>query len=128
MTDKLITILNSLSEDLRNDETVKRYIAAKEAYLSDETTLSSIREYNVQYSLKTEEEKKENPDAAAIKGIEKRMEELMSAIRGSDTMKAMNESEADLDALLGVINNVISSAINPSSGCSGSCSSCGGCH
>lgn len=129
MTDKLLTLLGDFANELREDPAVKKYNDAKEKYMRDEEAHALIREYNVQHILKQEEEKKEDPDNKAIADLEARLDDLMKQIQNVSSMKEMKEAEVELDSMLSTINEVISAAISPSSGgCSGSCSTCGGCH
>lgn len=55
----------------------------------------------------------------------------------SESMVAYNEAKAEAEALIGYIDAIINTAMNggdpmtvqePQAGCSGSCSSCSGCH
>ncbi len=127
MTDKLLTLLGTFANELREDPAVKRYNDAKEKYMSDEDAHSLIREYNVQHILKQEEEKKAEPDKKVIEDLEKRLDELMTQIQNVPSMREMKEAEIELDSMLSTINEVITAAISPAGGCSGSCSTCGGC-
>ena len=127
MTDKLLNALGAFANELREEPAVKRYNEAKEKYIVDEAAHALIREYNVQHILKQEEEKKEDPDKKVIEDLENRLNELMQQIQNVPSMKEMKEAEIELDSILSTINEVISASISPTGGCSGSCSTCGGC-
>ncbi len=127
MTDKLLNALGQLANELREEPAVIKYNEAKEKYVVDEEAHALIREYNVQHILKQEEEKKEDPDKKVLADLENRLTELMSQIQNVPSMKAMKEAEIELDSILSTINEVITAAISPAGGCSGSCSTCGGC-
>ena len=127
MTDKLLDLLGKFANELREDPTVKKYNEAKEKYIVDEAAHALIREYNVQHILKQEEEKKEDPDKKVIEDIDARLSQLMEEIQNVPSMKEMKSAELELDSMLSTINEVITAAISPAGGCSGSCSTCGGC-
>jgi cell fate (sporulation/competence/biofilm development) regulator YlbF (YheA/YmcA/DUF963 family) len=127
MTDKLLNALGELANELREDPTVKKYNDAKDKYIRDEEAHALIREYNVQHILKQEEEKKTEPDQKAIADLEARLSQLMEQIQNLPSMKEMKEAEIELDSILSTINEVITASISPAGGCSGSCSTCGGC-
>lgn len=127
MTDKLLTALGELANELREDPAVKKYNEAKDKYIRDEEAHALIREYNVQHILKQEEEKKADPDKKAIEDLEGRLSALMEQIQNLPSMKEMKEAEIELDSILSTINEVITASISPAGGCSGSCSTCGGC-
>ena len=127
MTDKLLNALGELANELREDPAVKKYNEAKDKYIRDEEAHALIREYNVQHILKQEEEKKTDPDKKAIEDLENRLTALMEQIQNLPSMKEMKEAEIELDTILSTINEVITASISPAGGCSGSCSTCGGC-
>ena len=55
----------------------------------------------------------------------------------NESMKAYNEAKQEMEAVMAWVNAIITTAVNggdpmtveqPTGGCSGSCSSCSGCH
>lgn len=82
--------------------------------------------------MKTEGEK----DTDKIADLDNRLRELYEAITEAPEMLEYNQAKAHLEDTLNFISQIITGSANgqnpdtieKQSGCSGSCSSCGGCH
>ena len=69
--------------------------------------------------------------------LNKKVNDLYGKIMADDGMVAYNEAKRDCEALVNYIDAIINTAMNggdpmtvqePSASCTGSCSTCGGCH
>ena len=78
--------------------------------------------------LLVEQQSKEDKDEALIASIEKRTAELYDLILANESMKRLSKAEIALNNLINEINETLISYVSPESSCSGSCSTCGGCH
>lgn len=80
----------------------------------------------------------ENRDEKAITEANDKINRIYADIMQNESMIAYNEAKTEVDSLLAYINAIISAAVDGrdpmtveqpnEGGCSGSCSSCGGCH
>lgn len=130
MNNYLQTLLDSFGQALKEDETVKEYLAAREAYKNDVEITSAVSEYNVQRMLLEEQQLKEDADQNLIDSMTGRINTLFEKIMNAESMKALSAAEDKLNTLLTEVNNAIMSYVIPESGesCGGDCHHCHGCH
>ena len=88
-------------------------------YLEKRTELQSMME-------------QENPDPGAMKRLSDEMDEDQQQLRMIDDIVTLNDARAEFNGLIGQINQVlqfiVTGKMDESSGCTGSCDSCPGCH
>lgn len=131
MNEKLREKFEEFLELLENDADMIEYKEAKECYKNDEDVITKINEYNVQTSLLDQEKNKAEKDSLLVENLKKRLKELYTEISESKTMVRMSAAEDKVTAIFSEINMGLQKIVNPEAsegGCSGSCSSCGGCH
>ena len=128
-------------------QTDSRYLAMDQArncllYTSDaddkdEELQNLIGEFNLaRMDLNNEIGKPERSDER-IAELNQKVNDLYGKIMADDGMVAYNEAKRDCEALVNYIDAIINTAMNggdpmtvqePSASCTGSCSTCGGCH
>ena len=125
---EIIEKAKELGALLQSSEQVQKYTAAKTAYDQDETVQKLIKEYNLHrmtmMSLSDAE------DAERMAEAEERLKAVYTEVMGNEKYKAMQESGAAVEALLGQVNAVLTFYVTgeePQS-CTHDCSTCGGCH
>jgi len=132
MNEELRKKFDEFIELLDNDEVVIEYKNAKQKYLSDESVMSKINEYNVQTSLLDEENQKKEKDTLLIESLKKRLNELYKEITENKVMQRMTVAEDNLNNIFTQINMGLQSIVDPNAcndnNCEGGCSTCGGCH
>lgn len=129
MDNYLKTLLGSFGEALKEDETVKAYNAAREAYMNDVEITSAVSEYNVQRMLLEEQQLKEDADQNLIDSMNSRVSALYEKIMNAESMKNLAIAEDKVNALMNEINNEIMGYIVPQTeSCGGDCGHCHGCH
>ena len=128
MTDNLYELLEKFGEALKVDPVVTEYAEAREALTSDVEAMSLTREYNVQNMMLKSMQSAKEPDTLSIHSIQDRINELNEKMGESETLKRFDAAESALNDLITEINARLTAYITPDSGCSGSCSTCGGCH
>ena len=119
-----------LGKALREDAKLVRLDAAKKAYETDKELQKCMVEYEVQQKALQHEITKEERDTMFIDVIQKRIDELYKMIMEHPVFAELNEAQAEVNELMNAVNSTITFNITgekPSS-CSGSCSSCSGCH
>lgn len=76
-------------------------------------------------------------DQSKVEKLNTRVSELYNLIMNNENMKAYNEAKSEIEQVINYVNAIVNTAVNggdpmtveqPSAGCSGSCSSCAGCH
>lgn len=122
---------------LQQDERYVKFQDACKAVDTDTEVQNSIGRFNQLRSELSIEMQKVDKDADRMTALDDEIKELYQSIMDMPKMAAFNEAKAELDKVLSSINFIISSAANgedpatcpaePPHGCSGSCSSCGGC-
>ena len=121
-------------------QTDPRYLeldAARRENDMDEEPQNLIGEFNLARLDLNNEASKMESDAARIEELNKRVNDLYSQIMASEGMVRYNTAKAECEAMVSYIDAIINTAMNggdpmtvkqPEGGCTGSCSTCGGCH
>ena len=127
-----------LGKALQQDERYKRYMKACEVNDTDTEIQKAIGEFNLKRAELSKEMKEPDKNADKLTELDKEIREMYDNIMAMPKMIEFNEAIADMDKLLDSINYIVSMAANgddpatcpeePSHACSGSCSTCGGCH
>ena len=121
-------------------QTDPRYLALDQARKlndKDEELQNMIGEFNLaRMDLNNEIGKTERSDAR-IAELNEKVNDLYGKIMADEGMTAYNEAKKDCENLVNYIDAIINTAMNggdpmtvlpPSEACTGSCSTCGGCH
>ena len=134
----VIESARNLGKVLQEDERYKKYDAAAKASDTDTQLQNKIGEFNMLRMQLSQEMAKPDKDAEKMTSLDTDIKALYDEIMTMPTMKAFNEAKEEIDALLQSVNYIISMAANgedpmtcpeqPPHNCSGSCSTCGGCH
>jgi cell fate (sporulation/competence/biofilm development) regulator YlbF (YheA/YmcA/DUF963 family) len=73
----------------------------------------------------------DEPDYDEIGAVSKQMDELQAKMMRNDDMKELQTSRNEFTQLMNLVNRELQGVLSPETldeGCSGSCSSCAGCH
>ena len=96
-----------------------------------------IGEFNLARLDLNNESAKSETDAARVAELNQRINDLYSQIMASEGMVRYNAAKAECESMVSYIDAIINTAMNggdpmsvqqPQGGCTGSCSTCGGCH
>ena len=121
-------------------QTDERYLAldsARKASDNDEELQNMIGEFNLARMDLNNEIGKDDRDDEKLANLNNKINEMYAQIMSADSMVAYNEAKAQVEGLISHIDAIINTAMNggdpmtvqaPAQGCTGSCSSCGGCH
>ncbi|MBR3024301.1 MAG: YlbF family regulator [Oscillospiraceae bacterium] len=134
--DKVIEMTRELGKLIQQDARYKAYVAAREKNDSDPELQKMISEFN---DLRTElagEMAKDDKDAEKLTQLDDDIKTLYGNIMGSELMMEFETAKAAMDTMLSQINTVITQCANGedpdtcpvTTGCTGSCESCAGCH
>ena len=132
----IIEATRNLGVEIQKDERFIRFIKAKLANDNDETLQNQIGEFNTIRMNLDREMNAETQDEDKIKELNEKLREIYTAVMSSKTMLEYNTAKAEVDAMLNDINSIIMQCVEgedpmtaePHTACTGSCSTCGGCH
>ncbi len=132
----IIEATRNLGVEIQKDERFIRFIKAKLANDNDETLQNQIGEFNTIRMNLDREMNNETQDENKIRELNEKLREIYTAVMSSKTMLEYNTAKADVDAMLNDINSIIMQCVEgedpmtaePQTACTGSCSTCGGCH
>ena len=131
----VIAQVRELGKAIQKDERFVRYAKARLANDSDADLQAAIGEFNITRMeldrLLNEDEK----DQSKVDELNKKLRDVYGKIMASPAMVEYNTAKAELDQLVNEINTVISKSLDGEDpetcetvACTGSCSTCGGCH
>lgn len=121
-------------------QTDPRYLeldAARRENDMDEELQGLIGEFNLVRLDLNNEVAKEETDTARVTELNQRVNDLYTQIMSSEGMVRYNTAKAACEAMVSYIDAIINTAMNggdpmtvqqPDGACTGSCSTCGGCH
>lgn len=133
----VIDLFKKAAAALQTDARYLALDAARKANDADETLQNMIGEFNLARLDLNNEIAKDERNEAKVAELNAKVNQLYTDIMNSESMVAYNEAKAEAEALIGYIDAIINTAMNggdpmtvqePQAGCSGSCSSCSGCH
>ena len=132
----IIEATRNLGVEIQKDERFIRFIKAKLANDNDETLQNQIGEFNTIRMNLDREMNAETQDENKIKELNEKLREIYTAVMSSKTMLEYNTAKAEVDVMLNDINSIIMQCVEgedpmtaePHTACTGSCSTCGGCH
>ncbi len=133
----VIEVTRNLGKEIQKDERFIAFAKAKLALDNNENLNSKIGEFNIIRMnldrLLSEEEKDNEKIAEANKNLRAVYDEIMA----DEVMKEYNETRAAVDKMIADVMGIIRMCAEgadpetctlPEAGCSGSCSTCAGCH
>lgn len=132
-----IELFKKAAVALQTDERYLALDAARKASDNDEELQKMIGEFNLARLDLNNEIGKDDRDDEKLASLNDKINKLYADIMNNDKMVAYNEAKTGVEALISHIDAIINTAMNggdpmtvqaPEQGCTGSCSSCGGCH
>ena len=132
----IIKLTRDLGAELQKTDEYVAHDVARKAADEDKNLQEMIGEFNLKKDSLSQEIQKETRDEAKIAELNDNVKSLYSEIMSNPCMMAYNTTKAEMDKLLNFIQQIIVYSANgedpytveEQSGCSGSCSSCSGCH
>lgn len=134
----VIETARELGKVLQADERYKVYLLAKEKNDSDEDLQQTIGEFNLKRAALSQAMAEQDKDQEKIKSINDEIMHLYAKIMQNQNMIEYQQAKEAVDKILAQINAILTYSANgedPATcpdtvehNCSGSCSSCSGCH
>lgn len=132
-----ITEFKKLCAQLQKEDVIVYLEQAKNMSDKDQELQDLIGKFNLtRYNLTTELTKSDKNEELVNK-LDAELNDLYEQVMSNENMIAYNEAREEVDHLTKYIQAIITETVNggdpmtvelPEEGCSGSCSSCSGCH
>ncbi len=131
-----ITMFKQAAAQLQKEEAYLYYMHARTVADDDADLQDMIGAFNLKRMELQQAMADEDGDEAATQAINHELSDMYTRIMDAEPMKNYNEAKAAMDTVMNYINAIIQAACNGDDpmlveephGCTGSCSSCGGCH
>ncbi len=132
----IIEMTRNLGMEIQKDQRYRILENARRLNDADEELQKQIGDFNLARIDLNNEVSKSDKDADRIARLNEKVQSIYTDIMDNESMQAYNEAKSDVDQMMQYINSILTTAVNggdpmtvqePSS-CSGSCSSCSGCH
>ena len=132
----IIEMTRNLGMEIQKDQRYRILENARRLNDADEELQKQIGDFNLARIDLNNEVSKSDKDADRIARLNEKVQSIYTDIMDNESMQAYNEAKSDVDQMMQYINSILPTAVNggdpmtvqePSS-CSGSCSSCSGCH
>lgn len=132
----VIAKARELGKAIQQDERFIRYAKARLANDDDKELQDAIGEFNIVRMELDREVNSDEKNDDKVKELNEKLRKVYSSVMSSPAMVEYNTAKAALDTLVNEVNVIISKSIDgedpdtcdTTSGCTGSCDSCGGCH
>lgn len=135
--ENIIKSVRELGKAIQADETFKAYIEAKTEADNDETLQNAIGEFNLVKMQINEEAQKEDKDEAKLQELNVQLRKCYADIIANEKMQKYNNANQLYSGLINKVYAILEMCCNGEDpetcepeehSCSGSCSTCGGCH
>ena len=132
----IIEMTRKLGVAIQQEEIFKNYIKAKAANDNDVELQDMIGQFNVIRMQLDQALSADEKDGDKVKELNGQLKDTYTAIMGRESMMNYNIAKGELDVLVNQINAVIEHTLDGddpmtcdiASLCTGSCSTCSGCH
>ena len=134
--DMLMEMAREMGRAIQADERYGRYVEAKEQNDADEALQALIGEFNLKRIAVHSEASREERDEEKLSALNRELQHTYADIMKNENMTRYNQAKEELDRMLNDITAVLTLCANgadpdtaePPQSCSGSCSTCAGCH
>ncbi len=133
----LIQLARDLGTAIQEDEAYITLQMAKTANDNDKDLQDAIGEFNLKRIAISEEmnKKEEEKNSERLAHLDKELRDAYSKIMTNENMMRYNEAKTKVDTMMNQISAILMMAVNGEdpqtadpAACTGSCSSCAGCH
>lgn len=132
----VIELTRELGKAIQADERFVRYNKARLANDNDTDLQNAIGQFNIKRMELEKAVGDEEKDQEKVKVLNEELRKLYGDIMSSAAMVEYNTSKALLDQMMNEVNTILTKTLDgedpatcdTDAGCTGSCSTCGGCH
>ncbi len=133
---KLIEMAREMGKEIQTMPEYKRLMAAKEANDNDKELQDGIGKFNLKRLEMNNEMQKPERDDEKLQALNEELQKIYTEVMGNASMMEFNIAKQEMDEIMQKVNAILTMCVNGEdpetceipTGCSGSCSSCGGCH
>ena len=130
-----IAMARELGKAIQQDDRYIAYNLAKQVNDNDSELQADIERFSQLRSDLSKAMSEENKDGDKLQKIDEELKAVYQKIMSNKNMIVFNAAQQALEGLINNVNQIISLCANgedpdtcqPSTGCTGSCSTCGGC-
>ena len=132
----IIELSRELGRKIQQEESYINMQEANKACENDEALQALIGEFNLKKLALNEKISAPEQDKDAVAALNTEMRKIYADIMVNENMIKLNESKAQFDTIINRVFAIVSNSANGEdpnttdyqASCSGSCSSCSGCH
>lgn len=132
----IIELSRELGRKIQQEESYVAMQEANKACENDEALQALIGEFNLKKLALNEKISAPEQDKEAVVALNTEMRKIYADIMVNENMIKLNESKAQFDTIINRVFAIVSNSANGEdpnttdyqASCSGSCSSCSGCH
>ncbi len=132
----VIAIARDLGKAVQQDERYIKMMAQQQANDEDTALQQLIGDFNLKRVALNTEINKADKDQEKINAMNTEIKDIYAKIMSNENMQSFNEAKSELDSLMDFVLQILRGSVNgedpeliqQQSECSGSCSSCAGCH
>ena len=131
----IIELTRQLGAAIRQEESYKKFMAAKQKNEEDFELQDKIQAFNLMNMQLEAEMQKEEPDRNRLMDVNKQLTEIYNEVMATESMTAYNAAFKEYNELIQKVMGILQMCQNGEdpetcepSNCSGDCGSCGGCH
>lgn len=133
---KLIEMAREMGKEIQSTAEYKRLMAAKEANDNDKDLQDGIGKFNLKRLEMNNEMQKPERDDAKMQALNEELQKIYTEVMGNPSMMEFNIAKQEMDEIMQQVNAILTMCVNGEdpetceipTACSGSCSTCGGCH
>ncbi len=132
----VIKSVRELGKAIQQDERFIRYAKARVENDNNQELQAAIGKFNITRMELDREMNCEERDEVKVKTLNEELRTAYGEIMSSPAMVEYNTAKVEVDQMVGEINTIISKCLDgedpetceATAACTGSCSTCGGCH
>ncbi len=135
MDTPVIKMARELGKLIQEENCYKAMMLAHANNDDDAVLQELIGKFNLKKIELNQAMTEETPDQEKLTNLDRELKEIYGEIMANENMKAFSDAKVEIDELIRKINTIISAALNGENpdevnleACTGSCSTCGGCH
>lgn len=135
MDTPVIKATRELGKLIQNENAYKSMMLAHANNDDDKELQELIGKFNLIKVELNQAMTEETPEQEKLTRLDRELKETYAKIMDNENMKAFSVAKEEMDLLMRKVNTIISAAINGENpdevnvdACTGSCSTCGGCH
>lgn len=127
---KITDLATELGQAIEGDETFLKYQAAKAKHDDDSQLQELIGQFNLKKMSVMNMMNSSDKDDARLSQLQNEMHAAYEAVMRHPVMVEFNAAQQEMEKLVGEVYSILNYYITGEEpgGCTGSCSTCGGCH